>query len=398
MTAGAAAVVAARRPTVAPLPTTGYARLGRLPAVLLGLGLAWRGPQFAGGIRAVATIVGLALAVTGIVATVTFGASLERLVSTPQRYGLSSDLTIVNARNPDLAELVTDRRVAALDAVTSVPVALGDEAAPVPLLSIVHRKGGIPIETVSGRPAVSPGEIALGPRTADRLGVTVGDTITARPRAGPPLELLVTGIVIRRADTADTLGEGGLVGPTQFPALAAGSVPVRTADVLAIPGRAEFLFRELSSRMEVFRTTVPPEVTNLGDLIMLPRLLAVVLALVGGSAVVHVLLAAGRRHGRDLAVLAVLGATPGQVRATLAVAAVATVLPAVFVGLPVGVGTARVVWWEVATSTGVGGDVAVPVSTLVGIVLLLVAGALLATVVPAGRAVHTPPAAALAGE
>jgi putative ABC transport system permease protein len=131
---------------------------------------------------------------------------------------------------------------------------------------------------------------------------------------------------------------------------------------------------------------------------MLPQLLAVVLALVGGSAVVHVLLAAGRRHERDLAVLAVLGATPRQVRATLAVAAVATVLPAVLVGLPIGLGTARVVWWEVATSTGVGGDVAVPVVLLAGIVLLLTAGALLATVVPAGRAVRTPPAAALVGE
>ena len=113
---------------------------------------------------------------------------------------------------------------------------------------------------------------------------------------------------------------------------------------------------------------------------------------------VHVLLAAGRRHGRDLAVLAVLGATPGQVRATLAVAAAATVLPAVLVGVPVGLGVARVVWWEVATSTGVGGDVAVPVALIAGIGLMLLAGALLATVVPAGRAVRTPPAAVLAGE
>jgi len=111
-----------------------------------------------------------------------------------------------------------------------------------------------------------------------------------------------------------------------------------------------------------------------------------------------VLLAAGRRHGRDLAVLTVLGATPGQVRATLAVAALATVLPAVLVGVPVGLGVARIVWWEVATSTGVGGDVAVPVMALVAIGPGLLVGALLAAALPAARAVRTPPAAVLAGE
>jgi ABC-type lipoprotein release transport system permease subunit len=369
-----------------------------VPAVLLVLGLAWRGPRSAGGVRTAATVVGLALAVTGIVATVTFQASLQRLVDTPQRYGRNADLVVVDAREPDMAELVTDRRVAALDVETTVPVTLGDDTSPVTVLSVQHRKGALPIETVSGRPALAFGEIALGPRTADRLGVGVGDTLTVRPVAGPPVPFIVTGIVVRGGDAGDVLGEGGIVGPPQLRALAAATSPAHYAYVRATPGRADFLFRELSARLEVYRTATPPEVLNLGDLIMLPRLLAVVLALVGGSAVVHVLLAAGRRHERDLAVLAVLGATPRQVRATLAVAAVATVLPAVLVGLPVGLGTARVVWWEVATSTGVGGDVAVPVVLLAGIVLLLTAGALLATVVPAGRAVRTPPAAALVGE
>jgi putative ABC transport system permease protein len=251
---------------------------------------------------------------------------------------------------------------------------------------------------VTGRPAGAPGEIALGPRTADRLGVSVGDTVAARPVTGPPQRLVVTGIVVYRGDADDALGEGGVVVPEQLRALSTGTSPFVNAYVLATPGRAEFLFRELSPRREVYTTATPPEIRNVGDLRMLPEILAIVLAGVGGAAVVHVLLAAGRRHGRDLAVLAVLGATPGQVRATLAVAAAATVLPAVVVGIPVGLGVARVVWWEVATSTGVAGDVAVPVGLLAAIGLLLLGGALLATVVPAGRAARTPPAAVLAGE
>ena len=207
-----------------------------------------------------------------------------------------------------------------------------------------------------------------------------------------------TGIVVYRGDSDDPLGEGGVVVTGQLRALATGAQPLVNAYLLATPGRADFLFRELSSRLEVHGTATPLEIRNLGDLLMLPEVLALVLAAVGGAAVVHVLLATGRRHGRDLAVLTVLGATPGQVRATLAVAALATVLPAVLVGVPVGLGVARIVWWEIATSTGVGGDVAVPVAVLVAIGPGLLVGALLAAAVPAARAVRTPPATVLAGE
>ena len=144
-------------------------------------------------------------------------------------------------------------------------------------------------------------------------------------------------------------------------------------------------------------TATPLEIRNLADLLMLPEVLALVLAAVGGAGVVHVLLATGRRHGRDLAVLAVLGATPGQVRATLAVAALATVLPAVLVGVPLGLGVARIVWWEIATATGVGGDVAVPVAVLVAIGPACWSARCWPRPYLRPGAVRTPPATVLAG-
>ena len=79
----AAAVVAPAAPARPPLPSAGHAPLGRWPAVLAGVGLAWRGPRSAGGVRTAATVVGLGLAVVAIVAAVTFQASLQRLVDTP---------------------------------------------------------------------------------------------------------------------------------------------------------------------------------------------------------------------------------------------------------------------------------------------------------------------------
>jgi putative ABC transport system permease protein len=60
--------------------------------------------------------------------------------------------------------------------------------------------------------------------------------------------------------------------------------------------------------------------------------------------------------------------------------ATALVVPALVIGLPVGVGTGRLVWHEVAVGAGVGGDALVPAGWLTTIV---VAALLVACVVAA---------------
>jgi putative ABC transport system permease protein len=393
-TAGAAlaAVRRWRRPASSPTGRFGT-RIGRRPVLLAGLGLAWRG----GGLRLALTVTGVAISIAGVIVAVAFGASLQQLVDTPARYGSAADLSVADARESDVAALTADPRVAALDLVHSVSVAMGADGIPRTVVAVEHRKGNLPIEVVTGSLPTGRSEIALGPRTASRLDAGVGDFVTVAPSGAAPVVLLVTGIVVVQADTQNAFGEVGLVTGLQLQDLAAGGAAV-TAEVLAAPGQAGPLLRELSSRLEVYPSGVPDEVRNLTELLFLPRLLAVVLTLVAGIGLVHSLLAAGRRHRHDLAVLSVLGATPGQVRDTLAVAAAGTVLPALVVGVPLGLGLARVLWWETATGVGVGGDLAVPVGLLVAIGPAVLAAALLASAVPAVRAARTPPAAVLAGE
>jgi hypothetical protein len=389
-----AALVAARRPRQSvPSQSRLGSRLGRRPVLLAGLSLAWRG----GGLPAVATVAGVTVSIAAIIVTVCFGASLQRLVDTPARYGAAADLSVVDAREPDVAGLVADPRVAALDLVRSVSVALGADGIPRTVVAVEHRKGDLPIEIVAGSLPRGRSEIALGPRTAQRLHAGVGDFVPVAPSGAPPVALLVTGIVVVQAATPGALGEVGLVNRLQLNDLTPGE-PAVTAEVLAAPGQAGPLASGLSSRLEVRPSAVPEEVRNLAELQFLPELLALALVAVAGAALVHTLLGAGRRHRRDLAVLAVLGATPGQVRGTLAVAAAATVLPAVVVGLPLGLGLARVLWWETATGVGVAGDVAVPVGPVVAIGPVVLLAALVASAVPATRACRTPPAAALAAE
>jgi ABC-type antimicrobial peptide transport system permease subunit len=127
-------------------------------------------------------------------------------------------------------------------------------------------------------------------------------------------------------------------------------------------------------------------VRNLADLARLPEILAAALAVVAGAAMAHTLITAARRHTREMAVLAAIGATPGQIRGTLAVLGGAIVAPALVLGVPVGLATARLLWWQVATSIGVGGDLTPPVGLLTGTVSGVFVLALLLALAPGLRA------------
>ncbi|HET6257497.1 MAG TPA: ABC transporter permease [Pseudonocardia sp.] len=366
----------------------------RWPALLVGVRLALHGRRGTQGVPAAAAVVAASLAVAGVVAALAFGASLQRLVDTPARYGQAADLQLTDAREPDLARLVADPRVSALDVSASGHVQISGGPM-VEATAREPRKGAIPVATLQGHEPLLRGEIALGPRLADRLQLIPGDSIEFDRPAGGTVRLVVTGIMVTRSEERGGLGDGVVVTRDQLSELVQGP-PLIYAGIQAVPGQAGLLFAELSRDLEIFERETPDGVRNLADLLMLPELLALVLAAVAGSGMIHSLVTAARRHARDVAVLSVLGATPGQVRATLAVMAGATVVPALVVGVPLGLGAARVLWWQVATATGVAGDVAVP-PRLLWIVPAVLFGALLLSVVPAGRAARTPPAVALQG-
>jgi putative ABC transport system permease protein len=402
------AAVAGTRP--APRPSAATARGitwgRRWPALLVGVRLAWRGRRGRGaGLPVTATVLGAAVAIAAIVATMTFGASLARLVETPSRFGHAGDLTLVDARTADLGALVADERVAAVDLVTTVPARLTradartagappGAATRTDVYAYRSLKGDLPVETVSGREPAAPGEIGIGPRTANRLGVGVGDRIQVVHEVSGTRTLTVTGIVVVQPENLTPLGDAALVMPSELRSFTPGA-PAASAHILAAPGQAQALFDELSQRLEIFPLEVPAEIRNLSDLLMLPEILAIVLALVAGAGVAHTLLTAARRNAHDVAVLAVLGGTPGQVRATLGVMAAATVLPALLLGVPLGLAVARVLWWEVATAIGVAGDLALPGPLLAAIVPAVLLAALLVALVPAERAARTPPATVL---
>ncbi|MCW0212090.1 MAG: ABC transporter permease [Pseudonocardia sp.] len=400
MTAGATLLAARPRGIVAgsappSLPRTvlrTWAR--RWPAVLLGSRLAVHGRTARRGLPAMASILAAAAAVAGIVAAVTVGASLTRLVETPQRYAAGADLHLVDAREPDVAALVADPRVTALATTSSATLRTSD-GRELGATAVDDRKGEPPLELASGRAPASSGEVAVGPRLADELGLGIGDVLAVRGPGGEQVPLTVTGTAVLPTGSSAALGEQLLLTADAMD-LVQRSEPIRDAYIYTAPGTADAVYGELGQNLEIFPREVPESVRNLTDLVRLPELLALVLTLVAGTGLVHVLLTSARRHAREMAVFSVLGATPAQVRATLAVLAGSTVVPALVVGVPLGLGVARVLWHRIATTVGVAGDPAVPVGVIAAVAGVVLVGALLVAVVPGRRAARTSPALALA--
>ncbi|MGI5131907.1 FtsX-like permease family protein [Pseudonocardia sp. CA-107938] len=374
----AAAVVRAAAPGVdvrRPLPLTW---LRRWPAVLVGVRLAARG-------RSAALAVGAsAVATAGVVAAVVFGASLDRLVGEPARYGAGADFAVADARLGEIERLAADPRTAAVTVIrTSTATLAGGRT--VPAVVAFSYKGPVGVTVAAGRLPARAGEIAIGQRLAGATGAQIGDVVPVEGTGGV-VPLTVTGIVVAPpTDQRYRLGDDIVLAGEQAVGVTSGAA-LYSASVLAMPGQADALMTELGARLEIEPRQVPTEIRTLADLRSLPEVLAAALGVLVAAGAVYELTATRRRYAREIAVLAVTGQTPAQVRATLAVVAVATVGPGLLIGVPLGIGVARVLWWQVATATGVGAEIVVP-AVVPGVVSGVLLVALGAAVVPVLRGV-----------
>ncbi|WP_018500387.1 ABC transporter permease [Parafrankia discariae] len=386
-------------------------------------------------------VAGAAIGVTGLVAAATIAAGLNRLVDEPHRYGWNADLEVTDARPEIVNRLAADPRIAAvsmLDASTATvevdaagralrapdpvqgdgpgdagPGAIGrgdtgpgeDVAvyALSPKATTPKATPGTSTEPVGwtifeGAAPRSPDEAVLGPRAARRFALGVGDTVSVTANDGGHALLTLVGIGVGPVPGGERLGESMLVEPDTLARIQR-TQPLRSALVRAVDRVDPVnLAAALGTEYELDVGRPPTEIANLGGIGRLPALLQTVLAALAVAAAGH---AAGttwrRRHG-ELAILRTLGFTPSQTaRIPLTTSCVSAAL-AVAVGLPAGMLIGRLIWWEIATATGVSADLAIPVWMLVTLPPAAIVVGLLVAALPAWRAWRLLPGAVLRGE
>jgi hypothetical protein len=371
------------------------AAVGGRPPVVVGLRLALERGAGRTAVPVLSSIVAVMLGVAGVASVVVFSASLDRLVTSPERFGWPAEILIADTEDDLVDELAADPSFDLVVRGASTTVRVEGET--VPAVSLLDRKGVMHWELISGRPPATPDEVVLGTRVADRLDKGTGDTVVLRSADGDR-DVAVVGIAVLPTFAGTALGRNVALteeGLDRFAeADAFGEAPVSPSpDVPFEEARAE-----LAARYEISTVELPDDVRNLEDLGAIPAALGGFLGLLAVVALAHAVVVAARRRGRDVAMLRVLGFTPGQTRGAFAVMATTTAVVALVLGLPLGLALGATVWRTVAEGAAVRGDALIapiPIALLAASTIVV---ALALAAWPAWRASRNRPAVSLRSE
>ena len=369
-------------------------------------------------------LLGTVLAVAALCATAVFGASLTRLVSSPELYGApfqayfasdglpGSQATVTG---PLLDSLRRDRAISQITLGAFVEVNINGRGVRTVVMTPV--RGPALLSVVDGDLPRGDRDIMLGAATMRAAGARLGDTVrvTISDPAGAPHAASFR--TIGRASLnagAGGLGNGAVMTTSAFvdaqcppgPGQPACQRAVRqglatVVLVRAAPGAAgdAALARHMAQYRDL--TTLPAKPTvlvNFGESVNFPLLFGVALSLFGAATMVHLLLVSVARRRRETGLLKSLGFVRRQVAAAVCWQASTVALVGILVGAPIGIAAGRVLWRVFATNFGVVPVPVVPLLTLTALGAGVLAAANVLAAVPALTAARSRPGQLLRAE
>ena len=365
------------------------------------------------------TLVGLTIAITAMVASFGFSASMQHFGSDP---ALSGDDFDFATGHPFVGPAFQEQIVPLLEADPGI----GDlDAGNFQQSLVLAGQGGAlkesvwAFETLKGEPLGTtmlegrwpqdPDEIAMGRETLSRLGLRVGDTVTATG-ATTTAELTIVGIpVFPDFGFGPGLGRGVAMTMDGLRAFYPdATLNLAIGNFTAGADRAAVIARVQSGipkgPLEDLTIGTADDNQGLGTTIKatlragsLPLKLSLLFAFAAFATLVHLLLTSVRRRRRDLAILQTLGFRRGQIMATVAWQALILTGIALALGIPLGILTGRLAWSAFAYRLGVVPDPVISPLSLIVIPAVLLVSLLVATG-PGLVARRTRPAAVLKAE
>ncbi len=384
-----------------PAPSRLLARLsssGLRPTATVGLRFALERDGRSGAVGTRSVMVGAAIALAALVASVTFGSSLHTLVAEPRLYGWNWDAAL--DAGDGYGNIDPHRTAAILDRDPAVASWSGAyfgsdsiDGLDVPLIGMDGTSAVTP-PILHGRMIEHEDEVVLGPTTATNLDKSIGDEVRL-VSDNRSTTLRVVGIAtfptIGEQHVAHTsLGVGALVAHHEIPGYDRDITGALTGDlgphvvfVRYEPGTdaaAELAHLRKTTAplagfagLDVLAVQRPAEIVNSRSVTSSPELLAAAVALGAALSLGLAIAASVRRRRRDLAVLKTLGFTRRQLTATVAWLASMTIAVGLIVGVPVGILIGRDLWIVFADQLDVVARPTVPV----GVLVLIVVGALI---------------------
>jgi cell division protein FtsX len=349
--------------------------------VSLGLRFALQRHEGARPVPVRPALAGMAIGVAGAVAAVTFAGGLagatEGYAAFGQTYDLSAFFGFNGESTTDTASAVARWRddpevIGVVDARNDIANVSGE---PVSLYS--HDViGQFDVVVTDGRMPGGPGEVALAPLSADRLGVSVGDQVDVRGTDGT-VRARVTGLALVPTGPHNGYATGGWLSSDGYDALFRG-FKFRFALVDLEYGAderaaAERLGESAGVAPQPGPVIPPTEREELRQVRSLPLLLAGFLVLLGAGAVGHTLASMARRRATEFGILRALGMTRPAIRAAITCQATVIGIFGALVGIPLGIVVGRRVWSTVADQAPVVPVQASPWLLVLGVPIVVIA-------------------------
>ncbi len=317
-------------------------------------------------------LLGAVAAVAGLVAALTFGASLDHLIRTPSQQGWNWDVLVGNPNDSSDAVaqggsmLAANQLVGAYSTMGELGSVDVDGITVPQILAIDQLKGSVHPPILEGRGPSAPDEIALATHTLNVLHKQIGQTAEGTGPDGKAHTFTIVGRMVAPSVgdvLTNSLGDGGWIDASfvhqqwRSPTNPSGTPPsgtdvlnvfaVKLAPGASMPAAVDSLRKDFGPT--VLQQLPAQDAVNLKSVSGLPFVLAALVGLIGAVTLGHALVSSVRRHRRDLAVLKSLGFVRRQVSATVASDATTFALVALALGIPLGLAGGRWAWTAVAS-------------------------------------------------
>jgi ABC-type antimicrobial peptide transport system permease subunit len=371
-------------------------------------------------------LVSAIVAIATVAAALTFGASLNGLISNPRAQGWNWDALVGNPNDQSEHEQTTAAQLArdpdvsgyaaiALLAGASQGTATIDGHLVQFAIALDSLKGSVHPTLVAGHPPRAANQIVLASRTLQDLHRHLGQTVQIPTPAGVQTLRIVGEMISPSVGDLLTngMGDGAWISGTaihnqlgaQTGAQAnAQGLPeavfdlflVRYANGVTPAAGLASLHRQFGP--DVLLHVPPEDVINLQSVDQLPYLLTALVVVLGVATVGNTLIVSVRRRRRDLAILKTVGFVRRQVAGVVAWQASSIGAVALLVGIPVGIAVGRWAWDAVANGLGSSAPAVVPLLALGAIVPCVLVVANLLAAGPGWSAARVPPVTAMRAE
>jgi hypothetical protein len=393
------------------------AGIGLPVTALLGVRFATERGQGRTSVPVRSTMMAATLAIAVVVATLSFGSSLDTLTSTPRLYGwnwsamLESDAGYGAVPQTRAAHLLnTDSSVSKWTGIYFDSLLFDGQA--VPVVGTTPSADVAPA-LLEGHEVDGPRQVVLGPATLAALHKHIGDMVRVTGGSST-VDLRIVGVATMPTVGIGfglhlSIGSGAFLDYRIIPASVRGllGMPYRGPNAILVRFRSStspsVARRSLTrivtslnkvpgaaSSVQTFYTVRPAEITNYESMGSVPLLLALTLALGAVVALTLTLLTSVRRRRRDLALLRALGLRRRQLASVIAWQSTVSVIVGVVVGVPLGVVFGRALWDLFAHELFAIPQPAVPVLAIVVVALGAIVLANVIALIPARRAANTP--------